>query len=128
MYLSSMYVVHLLSKYFIPGDGEDLDNELLLMELILWGVACWVNELRRGAKGVAVGVVEADEAAELLRLWLYRIGEAVARGNVLHLGDMAEKIKDFLVLSSTETLLILNVVAVDLGVLCSVFRIRMKLT
>ena len=91
-----VYVVHLLSKYFIPGDGEDLDNELLLMELILWGVACWVNELRRGAKGVAVGVVEADEAAELLRLWLYRIGEAVARGNVLHLGDMAEKNKEFL--------------------------------
>ena len=75
---------------YVPGEGDVLDNELLLMEFILWGVPIWLKELRRGARGVAVGVVEADEAAELLRLWLYRIaGDAVARGKVLHLGDIA---------------------------------------
>ena len=75
---------------YLPGEGEALDNELLLIEFILWGVPIWLKELRRGARGVAVGVVEADEAAELLRLWLYRIaGDAVARGKVLHLGDIA---------------------------------------
>ena len=54
----------------LPGDGEVRDSELLLIEFILWGVATWVKELRRGARGVAVGVVEAEEAAELFRLWL----------------------------------------------------------
>ena len=53
---------------YLPGEGEALDNELLLIEFILWGVPIWLKELRRGASGVAVGVVEADEAAELLRL------------------------------------------------------------
>ena len=55
-------------KIYLPGEGEALDNELLLIEFILWGVPIWLKELRRGARGVAVGVVEADEAAELLRL------------------------------------------------------------
>ena len=91
---------------YLPGEGEALDNELLLIEFILWGVPIWLKELRRGARGVAVGVVEADEAAELLRLWLYRIaGDAVARGKVLHLGDIAamrKKIFFFLIILRIE--------------------------
>ena len=58
------------TKLNLPGDGDVRDSELLLIEFILWGVATWVKELRRGARGVAVGVVEAEEAAELFRLWL----------------------------------------------------------
>lgn len=53
-----------------------------------------MKELRRGARGVAVGVVEVEEAAESFKLFmvLYLKGDAmVALGKVLHLGDIAAK-------------------------------------
>jgi hypothetical protein len=55
-----------------------------------------VKELLRGVEGVAVGVAEAEEAAELRRLAvLNRIGEAlVVLGKVLLRGLMAEKIEE----------------------------------
>ena len=52
-----------------------------------------MKELRRGARGVAVGVVEAEDAAEVLRLFP-RIGEeTIDRVKVLHRGDMAARKK-----------------------------------
>ena len=57
-------------------------------------LCCWANvkELLWGARGVAVGVVEAEEATEFFRL-LPRIGEDTMDRVIkaLHLGDIAEK-------------------------------------
>ena len=79
------------------GEGEVLERELRLIPIVR---CCWaaVKELRLGARGVAVGVVETEEAAEFLRL-LPRMGEdtmedTMDRVSVLHLGDIAEKNKN----------------------------------
>ena len=72
----------------LTGEGDVRENELLLIKLLL---CCWakVKELRRGARGVAVGVVEADEAAEFLRLFPLMGEETMDLVRVWHLGDMA---------------------------------------
>ena len=69
------------------GEGLVRDKELRRIPETL---CCWakVKELRRGAKGVAVGVVEAEEAAEVRRLEL-RMGEATVRAKAF-LGDITE--------------------------------------
>ena len=50
-----------------------------------------MKELRRGARGVAVGVVEADEATEFLRLLPLMGDETIDLVIMLHRGDMAAK-------------------------------------
>ena len=53
-----------------------------------------MKELRRGARGVAVGVVEAEEAADVRRLELL-MGEATVRAKAF-LGDKTEIKIEFL--------------------------------
>ena len=74
----------------LTGEGLARDRELRRIPEIR---DCWakVKELRRGAKGVAVGVVEAEEAAEVRRL-LLRMGEDTVREKAF-LGDMTVKQK-----------------------------------
>ena len=72
------------------GEGDVLDNELRRPEPM--PLCCWakVKELRRGAKGVAVGVVEAEETTEFLRLFPLMGDETMDLVIMLHRGDMAE--------------------------------------
>ena len=70
------------------GEGDVLDNELRRIPMVR---CCWakVKELRRGARGVAVGVVEAEEATEFLRLFPLRGDETIDLVIKLHRGDIA---------------------------------------
>ena len=70
------------------GEGDVLDKELRRTPMPL---CCWakVKELRRGARGVAVGVVEAEEATEFLRLLPLMGDETMDLVIMLHRGDMA---------------------------------------
>ena len=70
------------------GLGLVRDNELRRIPMVR---CCWakVKELRRGARGVAVGVVEAEEATEFLRLFPLRGEETIDLVIMLHRGDIA---------------------------------------
>ena len=70
------------------GDGDVRDNELRRPPIPL---CCWakVKELRRGARGVAVGVVEAEDTTEFLRLLPLMGEETMDLVIMLHRGDMA---------------------------------------